>query len=56
MQPVPWQERYADKLKTARAALRPIRRGDHIFIASGAASPQFLIEELVRRADDFMDA
>ncbi|HID29043.1 MAG TPA: hypothetical protein EYP19_03460, partial [Desulfobacterales bacterium] len=49
MQSVPWQERYADKLKTAQVALRAIRRGDHIFIGSGAASPQLLIEEMARR-------
>jgi acyl-CoA hydrolase/GNAT superfamily N-acetyltransferase len=55
MQPVPWQERYADKLKTAREALKVIDRGDRIFIGSGAASPQFLIEEMTRRADDFVD-
>lgn len=55
MQSVPWQERYADKLKTAREALRAIERGDHIFIGSGAASPQLLIEEMARRADDFVD-
>jgi len=55
MQPIPWQERYADKLKTAQVALRAIRRGDNIFIGSGAASPQLLIEEMTRRADDFVD-
>ena len=50
-----WREKYADKLKTAREALRAVKRGDHIFIGSGAASPQFLIEEMARRADDFVD-
>ncbi len=55
MQPVPWQERYADKQKTAKAALRAIDRGDRIFIGSGAASPQLLIEEMTRQADDLAD-
>jgi acyl-CoA hydrolase/L-amino acid N-acyltransferase YncA len=55
MQPVPWQERYADKLKTTRQALKVIDRGDRIFVGSGAASPQLLIEEMTRRADDFVD-
>jgi acyl-CoA hydrolase/GNAT superfamily N-acetyltransferase len=55
MQPVPWRERYADKLKTTREALRAIERGDRIFVGSGAASPQLLIEEMTRRADDFVD-
>ncbi len=55
MQPVPWQERYADKLKTTRESLRVIARGDRIFVGSGAASPQLLIEEMTRRPDDFVD-
>jgi acyl-CoA hydrolase/GNAT superfamily N-acetyltransferase len=55
MQSVPWQERYVNKLKTAREALRAIKRGDHIFIGSGAASPQLLIEELTRRPDNYID-
>jgi acyl-CoA hydrolase/RimJ/RimL family protein N-acetyltransferase len=55
MQAVPWQKRYADKLKTAREALKVIDRGDRIFVGSGAASPQLLIEEMTRRADDFVD-
>ncbi len=55
MQPVPWRERYADKQRTARAALRAIDRGARIFVGSGAASPQLLIGEMARRADDFVD-
>ena len=55
MQLVPWQERYAEKLKTVQEALRAIKRGGHIFIGSGAASPQLLIEEMARQADDFVD-
>jgi acyl-CoA hydrolase/GNAT superfamily N-acetyltransferase len=55
MQPIPWQKRYADKLKTAREVLKVIDRGDRIFIGSGAASPQLLIEEMTRRAEDFVD-
>lgn len=50
-----WREKYADKLKTAREALRAIKRGGHVFIGSGAASPQLLIEEMAKRADDFVD-
>ncbi len=55
MQPVRWQERYTDKRKTARAALKAIGRGDRIFVGSGAASPQLLIDEITRSADDIVD-
>jgi acyl-CoA hydrolase len=55
MQPVGWQERYVSKRKTAKAALKAISPGDRIFIGSGAASPQFLVGEMTRRAEDFVD-
>lgn len=55
MQAVSWQERYVNKLKTAREALGAIQRGDNVFIGSGAASPQLLIEEMTKRPDDFVD-
>lgn len=55
MERVPWQERYADKVKTARQALRVIKRGDSVFIASGAAVPQRLVEELARMSMEFAD-
>ena len=48
METVPWQERYADKVKPARQALRVIKRGDSVFIGSGAAEPQLLVRELAR--------
>ncbi len=32
-----------------------IRRGDHVFVGSGAAIPQVLIEEMARRADELVD-
>jgi acyl-CoA hydrolase len=50
-----YKEQYADKLKTAGEALRAIKRGDHIFIGSGAAYPQLLIEEMIRQSDSFVD-
>ncbi len=50
-----WQERYRHKIRTPQQALQSVRRGGHIFIGSGAASPQLLIQEMARRADDFVD-
>ncbi len=52
---VPWQERYADKVQSARGALRAIRRGDSVFIGSGAAEPQLLVQELARMSREFAD-
>ena len=49
-QGVSWVRRYADKVKTADAAVEAIHSGDRIFLGSGAAEPQKLVEALVRRA------
>ncbi|HUV74116.1 MAG TPA: GNAT family N-acetyltransferase [Anaerolineae bacterium] len=50
-----WQERYVDKLEPARRALRVIKRGDSVFIGSGAAVPQLLVEELAKMSLEFAD-
>lgn len=55
MESLQWQEQYEDRLKTPQEAMRVINRGDHVFIGTGAASPQLLIEEMVGQADSFMD-
>jgi acyl-CoA hydrolase/GNAT superfamily N-acetyltransferase len=55
MNSTPWQERYADKLMTARDALRVIKRGQTVFVGSGASGPQVLVEEMAKWADDFAD-
>jgi acyl-CoA hydrolase/GNAT superfamily N-acetyltransferase len=52
---VSWQERYAQKLKTARRAVSVIKRGDSVFIGSGAAVPQALVEELAAMSMEFAD-
>ncbi len=46
-----WRERYAAKLRSADEALRVVRSGQHIFVGSGAAAPQFLVEHLMARAE-----
>lgn len=46
-----WRERYADKLRSADEALRVVRSGQHIFVGSGAAQPQLLVERLTARAE-----
>ena len=45
-----WVGRYRDKVRTPEAAVAAIESGNHIFIGSGAAEPQRLVEALVRRA------
>jgi len=46
-----WRERYAQKLRSADQALRAVRSGQHIFVGSGAAEPELLVERLTARAD-----
>ncbi len=45
-----WEQRYVDRVKTAADAVASVQSGDHIFIGSGAAEPQRLVEALVQRA------
>ena len=46
-----WAERYEEKVRTAEEAVEAVQSGDHIFIGSGAAEPQRLVEALVARAN-----
>jgi acyl-CoA hydrolase/GNAT superfamily N-acetyltransferase len=55
MSGLPWQERYADKLQSARRALRVVKRGDSVFVGSGAGVPQLLVEELAKMSQEFAD-
>ncbi len=47
----PWQERFADKVVTAEQAVAPVKAGQRVFVGSGAAEPQTLVEALSARAD-----
>ncbi len=55
MASVPWQEQYHGKMKSAEEALRAVRRGDSVFIGSGAAEPQLLVAELARMSMELSD-
>lgn len=46
-----WKDRHRDKIVDPERALQGIRSGDVIFIGSGAAEPQSLVEALARRTD-----
>ncbi|MDA8124502.1 MAG: GNAT family N-acetyltransferase [Deltaproteobacteria bacterium] len=43
---------YPDKFATEEAIFGHIRRGDHIFVASGCGEPQYLIQALVRYVEN----
>lgn len=46
-----WREKIEDKITTAEKAIKHINRGDHVFIGSGCAIPQLLIQEMIAYAD-----
>ena len=48
---ISWQDQYKDKVKNADQAVEGIRHGHRIFIGSGAAEPQSIVEALSKRKD-----
>ena len=50
-----WQTKYANKMRTAEQAIADVRRGDKIFIGSGAAEPQTLVKALIESAGRLAD-
>jgi len=50
-----WRVRYADKIRTVDQAIATIRRGDKVFIGSGAAEPQTLVKSLIESAGRLAD-
>ena len=50
-----WQSDHADRELSHREAIAKIPKGQHVFIASGAAEPVGLVHELVAQADRFAD-
>jgi acyl-CoA hydrolase/GNAT superfamily N-acetyltransferase len=46
-----WNVRYEEKVRTPDEAVTAVQSGDHVFIGSGAAEPQKLVEALVKRAN-----
>jgi acyl-CoA hydrolase len=43
-----WIALYPEKFAEEEIAFSHIRRGDHIFIASGCGEPQYLVDSMVR--------
>ena len=50
-----WQERFKHKVRTVESAISTIRRGDKVFIGSGAAEPQLLVKALIESAGRLAD-
>jgi len=50
-----WQERFKDKLRTPEQAVATVRRGDKVFIGSGAAEPQTLVKALIESSGRLAD-
>jgi len=50
-----WASAYASRVKTAEAAVRAVRSGDHVWIHAGCNNPEELIHALVARHDELRD-
>ena len=50
-----WREIYRARLTDARGAISRVRRGQRLFIGSGAAVPQLLVAALAERAEELSD-
>ena len=50
-----WKSRYADRLVSAQEAVSGVRRGQRVFIGSGAAEPQSLVAALAAGGADLAD-
>ena len=55
MQEFDWKEKYKDKVKTAAAAMKLIKSGNTIFIGTGCAQPQHLVDALVENTGPIRD-
>jgi acyl-CoA hydrolase/GNAT superfamily N-acetyltransferase len=51
-----WKEQYADRLGTAAEAMKLIRPGNSVFIGTGCAQPQHLVDALVEHSSHIYDA
>jgi acyl-CoA hydrolase len=55
MQTSDWKNKFEDKVKSAALALRPIQSGSHVFIGTGCAQPQHLVNALVEHCKGVSD-
>ena len=50
-----WKTKYADKISNAAKAMRLVQSGDSVFIGSGCAQPQYLVNALVEYCEEVRD-
>ncbi len=50
-----WEDRYRSKIMTVQQIISTIRRGDKVFIGSGAAEPQTLVKALIESSGRLAD-
>jgi len=55
MQEFDWKEKYKDKIGSAVAAMNLIKSGDSVFIGTGCAQPQHLVNALVEQSTRIFD-
>jgi acyl-CoA hydrolase/RimJ/RimL family protein N-acetyltransferase len=55
MQEFDWKEKYKDKIGNAVAAMNLIKSGDSVFIGTGCAQPQHLVNALVEQSSHIYD-
>ena len=55
MQTFDWKTKYQEKIGTAAKAMRLVQSGDSVFIGSGCASPQYLVNALVEYCEEVRD-
>jgi len=56
MQNFDWKEKYGDRIDDAPGAIRLIKPGNNIFIGTGCAQPQHLVDSLVAHSSHIYDA
>jgi len=56
MQDANWQAKYKDRIGTAAAAMKLIKPGNSIFIGTGCATPQHLVDALTEHSSHIVDA
>jgi len=56
MQEFDWKEKYNDRIGTASEAMKLIKPGNSIFIGTGCAQPQHLVDALVKHSKHIFDA
>jgi len=56
MQEFDWKSKFADKVTTAAAAMKLVKSGYNIFIGTGCAQPQHLVNALVEYSAGITDA